>query len=388
LHFNRLKASLLSGAVAASLVGIAVTGSASAATAKVDFSTCSSLKACGGMAALVKAAKAEGQLNTITLPLAGWANEGTIMKDFQNKYHINITDSNPNGSSAQEVAAVQANEGAAGPDVVDVSLPHAAPYNSIWAPYKVATWKDIPNNLKDSAGHWYADYAGTEAIGCNTKFVKKCPTSIKDLTNAAYKSEVGINNDPNYAGAAFAAVYAAAIANGGSANNIKPGVDFFQKLKNDGNFVPIVAGISSFESGQTPIMLWWDFNLLPVLAKYGQCQGPPNTCYPNMKVIYPTDALYQGFYNQAIAHNAPDPAAARLWEEYLYSTTGQNLFLGGQVTPVELKTLIKDKTVNEKYLKLLPALPKGEKPVTATLTQQTAAQAVVLQYWASEVGDF
>jgi putative spermidine/putrescine transport system substrate-binding protein len=375
---------VLAGVTAAGLLGIAISGAGTAsATAKpkIDYKTCASLSACGGMTALVKAAKAEGQLNTITLPLAGWANEGTIMKDFQKKYGINITDANPNGSSGDEVTAVSANQGSRGPDVVDVGLTHAAPYDSLWAPYKVATWKSIPANLKDANGLWYADYAGTVAIACNTQFVSKCPTSIKSLTNPAYKGEVGINNDPNQAGAAFAAVYAAALANGGSVNNIKPGVDFFATLKKDGNFNPVVATISTLQNGTTPIMLWWDFNLYPAQPKFG---GTFNT----LKVIYPSDAVYQGYYNQAIAKNAPDPAAARLWEEYLYSSTGQNLFLGGQVLPVELPLLVKDKTVNKKFLDELPSLPKTAKPVSATLAQQDAAQQVVLADWASEVGDF
>ena len=212
MKLTKLKTTLLAGATAAGMLSIAGV-SAPPASATINYHTCDSLKACGGMAALVKAAKAEGQLNTITLPLAGWANEGTIMTDFHKKYGINITDANPNGSSGDEVAAVEANEGSHGPDVVDVGLSHAAPYDKLWQPYKVATWSAIPKSLKDTDGHWYADYAGTVAIGCNTQFVKKCPTSIKQLTSPAYKNMVGINNDPNQANAAFSAVFAAALAN-------------------------------------------------------------------------------------------------------------------------------------------------------------------------------
>lgn len=380
MKLTKLKTTLLAGATAAGMLSIAGV-SAPPASATINYHTCDSLKACGGMAALVKAAKAEGQLNTITLPLAGWANEGTIMTDFHKKYGINITDANPNGSSGDEVAAVEANEGSHGPDVVDVGLSHAAPYDKLWQPYKVATWSAIPKSLKDTDGHWYADYAGTVAIGCNTQYVKKCPTSIKQLTSPAYKNMVGINNDPNQANAAFSAVFAAALANKGSANNIKPGIDFFRTLKNDGNFVPVVASLSTMQDGTTPIMLWWDFNLYPAQPKFGGT-------FKTLKVIYPTDALYRGYYNQAIAYNAPDPAAARLWEEYLYSAAGQNLFLGGQVTPVELPLLIKDKTVNTTFLHELPALPKTTKPVSADTYQQDIAQLVVAKYWASEVGDF
>ena len=47
------------------------------------------------------------------------------------------------------------------------------------------------------------------------------------------------------------------------------------------------------------------------------------------------------------ANYAPHPAAARLCEEYLYSTTGQNLWLQGEARPIELSTLVKDGTVDQ-----------------------------------------
>ena len=45
--------------------------------------------------------------------------------------------------------------------------------------------------------------------------------------------------------------------------------------------------------------------------------------------MIPSDASFAAYYDQAISKTAPHPAAARLWEEYLYSTTGQNLWLQG-----------------------------------------------------------
>ena len=35
-----------------------------------------------------------------------------------------------------------------------------------------------------------------------------------------------------------------------------------------------------------------------------------------------------GYYYQAINKDAPHPAAARLWQEFLYSDEGQNLYAG------------------------------------------------------------
>jgi len=58
------------------------------------------------------------------------------------------------------------------------------------------------------------------SIGYNSKVVKVPPTSFKDLLKPIYKNQVALNGNPTQAGAAFAAVYAAALANGGSFSNI------------------------------------------------------------------------------------------------------------------------------------------------------------------------
>ena len=58
----------------------------------------------------------------------------------------------------------------------------------------------------------------------------------------------------------------------------------------------------------------------------------------NWKVFVPQNAVLGGYYAQAINKDAPHPAAARLWEEFLYSqaaTGGQNLWLKGGARPVE-----------------------------------------------------
>src|SRR5205823_925629 len=62
-------------------------GSSSSSSGGVDASKATSLAAFGGMNGLIKAAKAEGELNVITLP-ANWANYGNIMKAFTAKYGI------------------------------------------------------------------------------------------------------------------------------------------------------------------------------------------------------------------------------------------------------------------------------------------------------------
>ena len=89
------------------------------------YATATSISAFGGMSGLVAAAKKEGQLNVITLP-ADWANYGTIMKDFTAKYGIKINDANPDGSSQDEINAMQQLKGQSrAPDVLDMGTSFA-----------------------------------------------------------------------------------------------------------------------------------------------------------------------------------------------------------------------------------------------------------------------
>src|ERR1700683_5089006 len=205
--------------------GCGSSSSGSSSSKSANWATVTSVAAGGGMSALVKAAEKEGHLNVITLP-SNWANYGTIMSDFTAKYHIKITDANPEGSSGQEITAVEQLKGKRrAPDVVDVGTPFAVEgaNDHLWAPYKVASWSNIPDNAKDASGAWYADYGGYVAIGYDPAKVKVAPTSFASLDNPAYKNMIGLNNSPTTAGAAFAAVYAAALANGGSFGNIEAG---------------------------------------------------------------------------------------------------------------------------------------------------------------------
>ena len=57
------------------------------------------------------------------------------------------------------------------------------------------------------------------------------------------------------------------------------------------------------------------------------------------KVAVPSDGLFAQYYAQAINKNAPHPAAARLWQEFLYSDEGQNLWLAGKARPVRLDAM-------------------------------------------------
>jgi putative spermidine/putrescine transport system substrate-binding protein len=361
-----------SSSSSAAAASSSASGSSSAA---VDASTATSAAAFGGMTGLIAAAKKEGQLNVITLP-SNWANYGNIMKDFQAKYGIKITDANPEGSSQDELNSIAQLKGQSrAPDVVDVGGAFAVTgeTDGDWAPYQVATWSQIPAAAKAANGDYYADYGGYVAIGYDPSKVKTPPTSFKSLLNPIYKNQVAIDGNPTQTGSAFAAVYAAALANGGSLANIAPGVAYFKKLKQAGNFVPVEGTPATIQSGQTPILIWWDYLLASEVTPVVK----------GFKIVIPTDAQYAGYYYQAINKNAPDPAAARLWEEYLYSVTGQNLWLQGAARPIEMSSLISAGTIDKTAQAALPTVPGSGTLQLPTSAQTTTAGTVVAQQWPS-----
>ncbi len=332
----------------------------------------------GGLDALVKAAKKEGTLNAIALP-RDWANYGALIDGFQKKYGIKIEVENPDGSSQDEINAVTTRKGQdRAPDVLDLgsSFALSAAEQGLLAPYKVAAFADIPEGQKDAQGRWYNDYGGYISIGCDAKRVSSCPTTFADLLKPRYKGQVALNGNPTKSGAAFGGVYAAALASGGSFDDIQPGLDFFAKLKKNGNYTPVESTPATVEKGETPISIDWDY-LNAGYADEFRTKGV------DWKVAVPSDGQFAQFYSQAINKDAPHPAAARLWQEYLYSAEGQNLWLAGYARPVLMNALDQAGTLDKTAAAKLPQV--SGTPAFPSEEQQSKAKTVLAQGWAKAV---
>jgi putative spermidine/putrescine transport system substrate-binding protein len=361
-------------AAAALLTAGCSSGSSSGSGGGTNWSTQTAAAGGGGMSALVTAAKKEGTLNVIALP-ADWANYGNIIKDFQAKYGIKVNSANPTGSSQDEVNAVKQENGtSAAPDVLDVGMAVALANTSLFAPYEVSTWSSIPAAQKETTGLWVQDYGGYMSIGYDSA---KFPsiTSVSQLLGPQFKNAVALNGNPTQANAALNGVMMTNLASGGTADSIASGVKFFQQLKAAGNFVPVQATAATIKAGTTPIVINWDYlNTASVVGS------------STWKVFVPPNAILGGYYAQAINKQAPHPAAARLWEEFLYSqdkSGGQNLWLEGGARPVEQQAMTTNSSINTTAAAALPAV--SGTPVFLTPTQATAASTYLAANWAAAV---
>ncbi|HEX4527658.1 MAG TPA: ABC transporter substrate-binding protein [Gaiellaceae bacterium] len=332
-----------------------------------------------GLAALVKAAKKEGHLNTIALP-PDWANYGELMSTFTKKYGIKITNDNPDGSSAQENQAIVSLKGdPRAPDAVDVgvSFAIAGANGGLYAKYFNTNYKTIPRAMKDTRGFWMGDYWGAISIGYNKSLVSNPPKTWKDLTKSEYKGKVAMNGSPLTSNSAVSGVIAASLGNGGSVKDVTPGIDFFAALKKSGNFIPVQTTPQTVASGQTPISIDWDYNNLAYIKEFPAA---------NWAVTIPSDGVYGGYYAQAVNATAPHPYAARLWQEFIYSDQGQILYLKGFAHPARFNDLAQRKVLPKALLAALPAPALYAKAQFANEAQQTKAKATIATQWPTKVG--
>ncbi|MFF1299305.1 MULTISPECIES: ABC transporter substrate-binding protein [unclassified Streptomyces] len=364
-------------ALALSACGAAPENSSTTADGK-NAATATSAADFGGIDALVKAAKKEGTLNAIALP-RDWANYGALIDGFEKKYGIKVAVENPDGASQDEINAVTSRKGQnRAPDVLDLgsSFAISAAEQGLLAPYKVASFADIPGEQKDAQARWYNDYGGYISIGCDAKRVKTCPTTFADLLKPQYKGQVALNGNPTKSGSAFGGVWAASLASGGSFDDIQPGLDFFKKLKSNGNYTPVESTPATVEKGETPISIDWDY-LNAGYAEEFKSKGVDWT------VSVPGDGKFSQYYSQAINKDAPHPATARLWQEYLYSAEGQNLWLKGYARPALMTAMEKAGTLDKTAAAKLPEV--AGTPSFPTEAQQNKAKTVLGQGWAKAV---
>jgi len=335
---------------------------------------------------LVSACKKEGMLTIIATP-PDWANYGEIFADFEKTTGVMINSLDPNAGSADELAAIEANKGNKGPqapDIVDVGYAYGAQGIAAgdYQPYKVTTWDKIPDTIlglpaKDPTGLWIGGYYGVMAIIVNTAVVKNVPATWADLLKPEYKGQVALAGDPRSSNQAIQAVFAAALANGGTLDNAQPGLDWFNQLNKAGNFVPVIAKTGTIAQGATPIAFFWDYNAFGYRDAWNG--NPPAT------VFYPSPTI-ASMYVQAISAYAPHLNCAKVWMEILHSDEGQLAWMKGYAHGVQQADLEARSVIPADVAAKLPSSAQFSSAVAPSPDQVAAAKTLITAGWMTTVG--
>ena len=339
----------------------------------------------GDLGALAAECAAEGKVNLIALP-DEWANYKGILASFGEKYpDVEVTVADPNASSADEMKAVETLAGQDDmPDSVDVSpaIGQEMVAKGLFEPYVPTVDAEISDNLKDADGNWVAAYYGVMGIFTNTSIVDVgAPTTFAELKDPKYKGWVNLNGDPRESGSAFSAVMAASLANGGSADDIMPGIEYFAELKASGNLGSTAdATPATVLAGETPILLDWSYNL-PGLADQLEEAGI------EYEQNYPSDGIYGGFYAQGVVKGSPNQACSKLWLEHILSDDGALGYIQGGAVPARYETLAAAGTVTADDEKNLPPAELLDQVAFLTPAQIAAASDVLKANWGPMVAD-
>lgn len=323
------------------------------------------------------------KVNLIALP-DEWANYKGILQSFRDKYPgVENPVASPDASSKEEMEAVQTLSGQDDmPDSVDVSPAIAQEMvdAGLFEPYVLSTDAEIPDGLKDADNNWTAAYYGIMALVTNTTIVANAPKTFADLTKPEYKGLVALNGDPRESGSAFAAVMAASLANGGSADDIMPGIQFFADLKKSGNLGGTDVTKETVLSGETPIAIDWSYNV-PGLKADLEAAGLTT------EVNFPSDGIYGGFYGQGVVKNSPHQACSKLWLEHIFSDEGALGYLEGGAVPARIDALVKAGTVTDDMKGNLPPDELLSQVAFLTPAQIAAAKQVLADNWGPMVAD-
>ncbi|MBI4861791.1 MAG: extracellular solute-binding protein [Candidatus Riflebacteria bacterium] len=320
------------------------------------------------MDAIEGAARKEGIVVSYGCP-AGWAGYGAIEKIALKRYGIAHKDIHL--PSMEQVTRMVAEKDNPVADVAGIGLQFApiARDRKILEPYQHTKWDEIPRWAKDKEGFYAGTYTGTLAFLVNTKVVKNVPRAWKDLLRGEYRGLVTMPDPRSTANGQFA-VLAAAVALGGSEENLAAGISFFTRLKKLGVLNTAVQPDSqTLAKGTSGIALLWDFQGLAWKKSI-----------PELEIVIPSDGSTSGTYACVINKYARHPWAARCWIEALVSDEGQIAFARAGARPIR-----KVKLPADVKARLLPEERyKAVKPISDWKKLADLCKKLV-EHWKTEV---
>jgi putative spermidine/putrescine transport system substrate-binding protein len=224
---------------------------------------------------------------------------------------------------------------------------------------------------------WTGGYYGVMAIEANKAVVKNVPQNWEDLLKPEYKGQVALTGDPRSSNQAAQSVFAASLANGGSLDDVQPGLDYFAEMNSAGNFVPVIAKVGTIAQGATPIVLAWDYNAFG--DKVSLAGNPP------IEVVYPSPTI-ASMYVQAISAYAPHPNCAKVWMEVIHSDKGQMAWMKGFAHGVHQADMEARNVIPADLKAQLPASSAYASAVSPSPEQLSAARDAIKTGWDTTVG--
>lgn len=259
-----------------------------------------------------------------------WADWGTQLKTIKEETGVEIPVDNKNsGQALSQIIAEKANP-VADFGYLGITFAIKGTQTGVLQTYKPPHFDEISDDMKDPDGHWFVIHRGTIGFFINKDALgdKPVPRSWADLLKPEYSGLVGYY-DPTSAFVGYVSGMSVNLALGGSLDDFKPAMDFYNKLKSNS---PIVVNQTSYArvvSGEIPILVDTDFNAYR--AKYKD--------NANIEFVIPEEGSLPLPYTASFVKDAPHPEAAKEALAFLLSDKGQAIWANAFLRPIRTSAM-------------------------------------------------
>lgn len=300
-----------------------------------------------------------------------WANWAGQFKAFQKRYPGVEMVYNDLGSAATVVALDKSrNRPQADTAYYFAASALDAAKTGVVEGFKPTNFDRLPEALRERDGRWLTVHTLSVAFLVNTKLVKNVPQSWADLLKPEYKNAI-VYQDPRSTGQGQVVTFAATFGNGGSMDNITPGIDYLGKLTKAGNVLRTVGTTpyAQFLKGEIPIWIGYENDGLKAKFVDGMGDG--------VAVVIPKEASAAAPYAISLVKNGPNPNAGKLWLNFIMSDEGQKIFAEGYVRPAVTGIALPE-TVAAK-------MPTAPQVVPLDIANATAKKGEIDAGWAKAI---
>lgn len=332
----------------------------------------------------VEAAKEQAkEFRTLGMP-DDWINFGDFYQSVCDTYGLGCRGSSGAGnrfdtdmSSAEEIAAFKSETENPGMCAdIGIAFGQVAEAEGVLLDYLPAAAGDLPPSYKAATGGWVASAVGVISIMTNTDVVANPPRSFADLLEPEYRGLVTIS-DPVTSGTGQATVFstAAALSDTPGEFDLDAAIDYWKRMVASGQINEAEFSAASFERGETPIRLAYDF-------VNQQTALPAREKGIGVEVVIPEEGGVWSPSATMCNAKTEDPDLAKLVLDHTLSPEGQLTFAEVGARPV-LYTLGKLEVPEELKANWLPE--EQYENVIQYPGEEWPDPAIVAERWENEV---